>query len=82
MMRVFNVTHGIGPEVEKPSPRYGSVPVDGPGKGKEVLKSWDIMLDNYYQIMEWDRKTGKPLPETLRGLGLEGYIPRVWPGKV
>ena len=82
MMRVFNVTHGIGPEVEKPSPRYGSIPVDGPGKGKEVLKSWDIMLDNYYQIMGWDRKTGKPMPETLRGLGLDEYISRVWPGKV
>ena len=24
------------------------------------------MLDNYYQLMGWDRKTGKPLPETLK----------------
>ncbi|MBI2371254.1 MAG: hypothetical protein HYV08_13665, partial [Deltaproteobacteria bacterium] len=33
LFRAFNLRCGIGPELERPSPRYGSTPVDGPGKG-------------------------------------------------
>ncbi len=29
------------------------------------------MVENYYRLMGWDPKTGKPLPETLKQLGLE-----------
>jgi aldehyde:ferredoxin oxidoreductase len=29
------------------------------------------MLNKYYQLMGWDRKTGKPLPETIKELGIE-----------
>ena len=78
LMRVFNLRHGVGPEVEAPSIRYSSAPVDGPVQGKSILPHWDQMLDEYYRIMGWDRKTGRPLPETLRAVGLEKLIPDIW----
>ncbi len=31
-------------------------------------------MDGYYQSMGWDRKTGMPLPETIKELGLEDFV--------
>jgi len=78
MFRAFNIRCGIGPELEWPSKRYGSVPVDGPAKGQTVEKHWARMLEVWYEGMGYDRKTGRPKPETLRALGLEWMIPAVW----
>jgi hypothetical protein len=36
------------------------------------------MIDEYYRGMGWDRHTGKPLPDTLRGLGLEDMVDDLW----
>ena len=70
-LRMFNFRHGMKKEDERPSKRYGSVPVDGPARGKDIMEKWEWMLENYYTRMGWDPKTGKPLPETLKNLGLE-----------
>jgi aldehyde:ferredoxin oxidoreductase len=70
LMRLFNLRHSIEPELDAPSPRYGSTPGDGPAEGKSILPMWGEMLHNYYELMGWDEK-GRPLPETLRRLGLE-----------
>ncbi len=78
LLRAFNIRHGRTPQMEAPSPRYGSTPVDGPAKGKSVAPVWNQMLDIYYKEMGWDRKTGKPLPETLRALGLESVAKDLW----
>ena len=74
MMRVYNLKVGLTPDLEKPSPRYFSQPVDGPHKEKPIAPHFEKMLDKYYQLMGWDRKTGMPLPETLKELGLEHLI--------
>jgi aldehyde:ferredoxin oxidoreductase len=74
LMRVFNLRHGISAELDAPSTRYGSIQVDGPIAGRSIMPSWDKMLANYYSLMGWDKK-GKPLPETLKGLGLENLLP-------
>ena len=74
LLRVFNFKHGMKAENEKPSKRYGSVPVDGPAEGKDIIKKWQWMLENYYKLMGWDVKTGKPLPETLEKLDLKELI--------
>ncbi len=74
VFRAFNLRNGIGPELEKYSPRWASAPVDGPAKGVTIAPQWESMLDNYYKLMGWDRKTGRPLPETLKSLGLEYII--------
>ena len=73
-LRVFNLRHGLKRELERPSSRYGSTPVDGPAKGKGILPVWEEIVRNYYSHMGWDPKTGKPLPETLRSLGLDHLI--------
>lgn len=73
-LRMFNFRHGMKREDERPSKRYGSIPVDGPAKGYNPMEKWDWMLENYYTLMGWDPKTGKPLPETLKKLGLEELI--------
>jgi len=79
MFRAFNLRCGIGPELERPSKRYGSTPVDGPAKGQSIEKHWEHMLDVWYEGMGYDRETGRPKPETLKALGLEWMIPAVWP---
>lgn len=71
LMRVYNIKAGHTPDLEKPSPKYCSTPVDGPAKGKSIRPHLEDMLSNYYNLMGWDRKTGLPRPETLRELGLE-----------
>jgi aldehyde:ferredoxin oxidoreductase len=78
LFRAFNLRHGIDIAQEQPSPRWSSSPVDGPFKGTSIRPHWENMLKNYYQLMGWDRKTGKPLPETLKTLGLENIIDDLW----
>jgi len=73
MMRLYNLKAGLTPELEKPSPRYCSQSVDGPNKDKPIAPHWDKMLDQYYQLIGWDRKTGMPSPETIKELGLEDF---------
>jgi aldehyde:ferredoxin oxidoreductase len=70
LMRAFNLQSGITAKQDRPSPRYGSVPVDGPIKGIGIMPHWDEMLRNYYTLMGWDPETGVPLRETLENLGL------------
>jgi len=66
VLRMFNLRHGLKTELEAPSPRYGSTPIDGPCKGIGIMKNWEKMREIYYAGMGWDRKTGKPFPETLK----------------
>lgn len=78
LLRAFNLRHGITPEVEYPSARWSSAPVDGPVKGVTIEPHWEMMLDNYYSQMGWDRRSGRPMPETLRTLGLEYVAQDLW----
>jgi aldehyde:ferredoxin oxidoreductase len=79
LARAFNLKNGIGAELDAPSVRYGSTPIDGVRAGCGIAPHWDKMLRNYYGLMGWDEKTSKPLPETLRALGLDYVIPQLWP---
>ena len=78
LMRAFNLRCGITPELERPSKRYGSIPTDGPAKGQDVGANWDRMVGVWYETVGYDRQTGRPLPATLRELGLEHLIPELW----
>lgn len=77
-LRAFNFRCGITAEPERPSRRYGSVPIDGPAKGAHFTEDWAGVLATYYEGMGWDRTTGRPLPETLRALQQEELIPVFW----
>jgi aldehyde:ferredoxin oxidoreductase len=37
------------------------------------------MLDVFYREMGWDKASGKPLPQTLKKLGLEEVSRDLWP---
>jgi aldehyde:ferredoxin oxidoreductase len=79
LARAFNIRHGIvGAALDAPSSRYGSTLQDGVAQGKGILPSWEKMLHNYYSLMGWDDKEGRPLPSTLSNLGLDFVIPQIW----
>lgn len=69
---------GLGPELETPSFRYGSTPTNGPAAGHAVSTQWDTMVDTWYREVGYDRKTGKPLPQTLKDLGLDWLAKELW----
>jgi len=71
LLRAYNFRCGMTRNMDRPSTRYGSTPIDGPSKGKSIMPHWEKMLENYYRQMGWHTETGKPLPETLKMLGLE-----------
>jgi aldehyde:ferredoxin oxidoreductase len=81
ILRAVRLRCGLGPEVEKPSKRYGSTPHDGPAKGQAVSAQWDNMIDIWYSGVGYDRKTGKPLPQTLKDLGLDWLSKDLWGSK-
>jgi aldehyde:ferredoxin oxidoreductase len=72
---------GLTPDLEFPSERYGSIPHDGPAKGQAVGAQWDSMVDTWYREVGYDRKTGKPLPKTLKDLGLDWLSKELWGSK-
>jgi aldehyde:ferredoxin oxidoreductase len=78
MLRVFNIRHGITAELEVPSPRYSSKQIDGPLKAESVIPVLPQMMRTHYEALGWDVKTGSPLPETLKSLGLDYVIPDIW----
>jgi len=69
---------GLTPDLEKPSYRYGSTPHDGPAVGQSVSAQWEKMVDTWYREVGYDRKTGKPLPQTLKDLGLDWLSKDLW----
>ena len=70
LMRVFNIRHGHTRDHDTVSPRLVEAPHEGPAKGVSIGPKYDKMVDDYYEAMGWD-KEGRPLPETLKRLGLE-----------
>jgi aldehyde:ferredoxin oxidoreductase len=78
LMRAFNLRCGITPDLERPSKRYGSIPTDGPAKGQDIGANWERLVGVWYETVGYDPQTGKPLPATLRELGLEHLIPDLW----
>ncbi len=46
-----------------------------PVVSQEVLNK---MLDDYYELVGWDKETGWPRPDTLRELGLDFCIDPIW----
>ena len=68
--RLFNIRQGMSRKDDTLPERFLTEALtEGPSKGKVV--DLEIMLDEYYEAREWDRKTGYPRPATLRRLGLE-----------
>lgn len=80
LLRAYNFRCGITADVDFPSPRYGSRPVDGPAAGVDPGRIWLDMRSAYYKWMGWDPRTGRPLPETLEDLGLGTVVRDLYHG--
>ncbi len=76
-MRVYNIRSGIGGDLDRPSPRYGSVPIDGPAQGKDIAPHFAKMVKTYYDLVGWDEE-GRPLPDTLKDLRIEEMAADLW----
>ena len=74
LLRVYNCRSGLTKEMERPSSRYGSTPIDGPVKGKSIMPHWDSITSTYYESMGWDPETGTPTEKTIREMGIEGLM--------
>lgn len=67
--RMFNVSNNFERESDYLPKRLLEEPApDGPGEGETV--DMDIMLDDFYQVMDWDVKTGVPKVHKLKELGI------------
>lgn len=78
ILRAVRLRCGIGTDLERPSARYGSTPQDGPAKGQAIAQQWDRMVSLWYEKVGYDRRTGKPLPRTLKDLGLDWLARDLW----
>jgi aldehyde:ferredoxin oxidoreductase len=78
VLRAVSLRCGITPDLERPSTRYGSTPVDGPAKGQAIGEQWEKMIDVWYRQVGFDRKTGKPLPQTCKDLGADWLAKALW----
>jgi aldehyde:ferredoxin oxidoreductase len=74
MMRLYNLKSGITVELEEPSQRYSSSPVDGPNAGREIKNNFFTMRKRYFELMGWDER-GVPTEDTLKKYDLEALIP-------
>ncbi len=77
LRRAFNMRHGLVPEDDTLPDRYTRQPLsDGGAKGSVVpIKP---MVYDYYKLMGWDPKTGKPFRRTLSELGLDDVAADLW----
>lgn len=74
LQRVIAIRRGFRREHEfDVSPRMLEAPQGGIAKGKSIAPHLERMVDEYYSLMGWD-EAGRPTPETLTRLGLEGEL--------
>jgi len=75
--KIFNVLHAsFTREDDLPPRKLVEIPVkEGPYKGEKLnLEDWNKMLDEYYVLQKWDKKTGIPTKKRLSKLGLSRLI--------
>jgi aldehyde:ferredoxin oxidoreductase len=77
LRRAFNIRHGLVPADDTLPDRYTMQPlVDGGAKGSVV--PIQPMVYDYYKVMGWDMKTGKPYRKTLMDLDLADIADDLW----
>lgn len=75
MMRQFNAKRGFSRAHDRLPARLHQPLPDGPAQGRCVdLETFNVMLDQYYNMMGWDIHTGNPTPAKLQELGLDWTV--------
>ena len=77
LARAFNVREGLTRADDTLPRRLFDEPLpEGAAEGHTV-KKLDQSLDVYYELRGWDKKTGKPMPEELKEVGLDFVIDKM-----
>jgi aldehyde:ferredoxin oxidoreductase len=77
--RVYNIRNGLTPADDyEISPRLLEAPDGGRAMDHPVKPYLTRMIDDYYRLMGWDLKTGKPWRKTLKRLGLNKEAKDIW----
>jgi len=70
LQRMYNVRHGITRKDDR-QPRRLLEEKSPSGRAKGHVVYLDKMLDEYYELRGWDKKSGLPIEQKLNDLGLE-----------
>ena len=77
--RAFNIRHGLTPADDyNVSQRLLEAPKDGRAMGRAAGDYMTGMIDEYYDLMGWDKKSGKPWRATLKKFGLDDMAKDLW----
>jgi aldehyde:ferredoxin oxidoreductase len=80
LQRTFAVRRGMTKADDLDvGPRFVEPHKTGVTKGLDIRPHLQMMVEDFYEAMGWDRDTGVPLPDTLRRLGLDDLIPDLYP---
>lgn len=73
LCRCFNAREGMTRKDDYLPARFTEEPLpDGPSKGQKIsTRELEDMLENYYDLRGWDKKTGNPTWKKLQELDLE-----------
>ncbi|MDH5441237.1 MAG: aldehyde ferredoxin oxidoreductase family protein [Candidatus Bathyarchaeota archaeon] len=72
LQRCFNVREGLRRRDDRIPKRLREVPAFGPFSRKEAaIVNYEGMLDEYYEVRGWDKKTGIPTRKKLEELELK-----------
>lgn len=79
LTRAINVIRGVTRKDEYPPERAVLDPViSGPHKGKTInLENYEKLLDTYFEMRGWDKKTGIPTRRKLEELGMADVAARL-----
>ncbi len=77
LKRTFNVREGITRKDDRLPKRLMEPVKTGPSQGQRVV-NLDRMLDKFYEVMGWDRDTGRPTYDKLVELGLADIAVILW----
>ena len=74
LLRMLNLREGLTRDHDSFSPRLKMPPMNGPGKGKSLEKTFEQVLHAYYAAAGWD-ESGRPTPALLHQLDLDFTVP-------
>ncbi len=77
--RLFNVRRGLTPEDDfNVSSRLTEGQKDDPSGAPPIKPHLEGMVREYYRLMGWDERSGKPWRSTLKRVGLDEFAELIW----
>jgi aldehyde:ferredoxin oxidoreductase len=72
--QIFNVREGLTRKDDRLPSVFSNPLIEGPAKGQRItVEDLDRMLDEYYQLREWDKTTGIPTKDKMKQLGIPHF---------